>query len=165
MLDLAQQVAGLDGLELVGNWHVIQLCQMIGQDAIALEALWTPLKQARPDGSVGLITDRSIKTRADLNRIIWPGEAEIEERLRYVREYVDAAKGTGVGLVFLCASAFQTLYSLEPTKASGAAKVSPRVDSASASAVVGAASTQRSLRSSVLSVLKPESHGDCLRGH
>jgi uroporphyrinogen-III decarboxylase len=88
----------------------IELCQMIGQDAIALEALWTPLKQVRPDGTVGLITDRSIKTRADLNRIIWPGEFEIEERLQYVQEYVNAAKGTDVGVVFLCASAFQTLY-------------------------------------------------------
>lgn len=88
----------------------IELCQMIGQDAIALEALWTPLKQLRPDGTVGLITDRSIKTRADLNRIIWPDESEIEERLQYVQEYVNAAKGTGLGVIFLCASAFQTLY-------------------------------------------------------
>ena len=88
----------------------IELCQLIGQDAIALEAIWTPLKQVRPDGTVGLLTDRSIKNRADLKRIIWPREAEIEERLKYVREYVEAAKGTGVGVVFLCASAFQTLY-------------------------------------------------------
>jgi len=88
----------------------IELCQAIGQDAIALEAIWTPLKQERPDGAVGLITDRSVKRRADLERIIWPGEAEIEERLRYVREYIEAARGTGIGVIFLCGSAFQTLY-------------------------------------------------------
>ena len=70
----------------------IELCRLIGQDAIVLEAIWTPLKQVRPDGAVGPITDRSIKTRADLNRVIWPGEPEIEERLQYVREYVAAAR-------------------------------------------------------------------------
>jgi uroporphyrinogen-III decarboxylase len=108
--DPAKGAAAGEGARPMYAQDYIELCQMIGQDAIALEAIWTPLKQVRPDGTVGLITDRSIKTRADLNRIIWPGEAEIEERLQYVREYVDAAKGTGVGVVFLCASAFQTLY-------------------------------------------------------
>jgi len=29
----------------------IELCHIIGQDAIVLEALWTPLKQLRPDGT------------------------------------------------------------------------------------------------------------------
>jgi hypothetical protein len=45
----------------------IELCWIIGQDMIALEAIWTPIKHLRPDGSVGPITDRSIKTRADLD--------------------------------------------------------------------------------------------------
>ena len=80
--DPAKGAAAGEGVRPMYSRDYIQLCQMIGQDAIALEALWTPLKQVRPDGSVGLITDRSIKTRADLNRIIWPGEAEIEERLQ-----------------------------------------------------------------------------------
>lgn len=88
----------------------IQLCRIIGQDAIALEAIWTLLKHVRPDDTVGPITDRSIKTRSDLDRIIWPGEADIEERLQYVREYVTAVKGTDIGIVFLYASIFQTLY-------------------------------------------------------
>jgi uroporphyrinogen decarboxylase len=45
-----------------------------------------------------------------VDRIIWPGESDIEERLQYVREYVDAAQGSGIGVIFLCAAAFQTLY-------------------------------------------------------
>jgi uroporphyrinogen-III decarboxylase len=108
--DPAKGAAAGEGARPMYPRDYLELCRMIGQDAVALEALWTPLKHVRPDGTVGLITDRSIKTRADLNRIIWPGESEIEERLQYVREYVNAAKGTGVGVVFLCASAFQTLY-------------------------------------------------------
>ena len=108
--DPAKGAAAGEGARPMYPRDYLELCRMIGQDAVALEALWTPLKHVRPDGTVGLITDRSIKTRADLNRIIWPGESEIEERLQYIREYVNAAKGTGVGVVFLCASAFQTLY-------------------------------------------------------
>lgn len=41
----------------------IELCQLIGQDAIVLEALWTPIKRVRPDGTTESITDRSIKSR------------------------------------------------------------------------------------------------------
>jgi len=40
----------------------IELCRIIGQDAIAVEAFWTLLKHVRTDGSIGPITDRSIKT-------------------------------------------------------------------------------------------------------
>jgi uroporphyrinogen-III decarboxylase len=108
--DPAKGAAAGEGVRPMYPKDYIELCQMIGQDAIALEALWTPLKHVRPDGTVGLITDRSIKSRADVERIIWPGEAEIEERLQYVREYVEAAEGTGVGVIFLCGAAFQTLY-------------------------------------------------------
>ncbi len=88
----------------------IELCRIIGQDAIALEAFWTPLKHQRPDGTVGAITDRSIKTRADMEQIIWPTEEDMEERLQYVREYVDAARGTGIGVSFSGFCIFQTLY-------------------------------------------------------
>ena len=88
----------------------IDLCRITGQDVIALEAIWTPIKHRRADGKIGPIIDRSIKTSADFDRIIWPGEADIEDRIQYVREYVAAAKGTGLGVVFLCGSIFQTLY-------------------------------------------------------
>jgi len=108
--DPAKGAAAAEGVRPMYPRDYIELCRVIGQDMIALEALWTPLKQVRPDGTIGLITDRSIKTRADLSRIIWPGEAELAERLQYVSEYVGAAKGTGIGVVFLCAAIFQTLY-------------------------------------------------------
>jgi uroporphyrinogen-III decarboxylase len=108
--DPAKGAAAGEGARPMYAKDYIELCRMIGQDAIALEGIWTPLKHVRPDGTVGLITDRSIKKRADLDRIIWPGESEIEERLGYVREYVDAAKGTGLGVIFLLGAAFQTVY-------------------------------------------------------
>ena len=88
----------------------LELCRIIGQDAIVLENLWTPIKQRKPDGSVVAWTDRSLKSRADLARIVWPGERDLEEKVAYVREYVAAARGTGIGVMFLCGCIFQTLY-------------------------------------------------------
>jgi len=88
----------------------LELCRIIGQDAIALEALWTPIKQRLPDGSVRLLNDRSFKTRQDLDRVVWPDENDVEERLRYVREYVAAARGTGIGVIFAGGCIWQTLY-------------------------------------------------------
>jgi uroporphyrinogen decarboxylase len=108
--DPAKGAAAAEGTRPMFPRDYLELCRITGQDAIALEAIWTPIKHRRPDGSVGPITDRSIKTRRDLERIIWPGEREREERLRYVREYVAAARGTGMAVVFLCGSIFQTLY-------------------------------------------------------
>ena len=88
----------------------IELCRVIGQDMIAVENYWTPLKHIRPDGSVTRITDCSVKTRADMQKIIWPSGEDIEERMQYVREYVNATHGTGIGVVFSGACIFTTLY-------------------------------------------------------
>jgi uroporphyrinogen decarboxylase len=108
--DPAKGAAAAEGTRPMLARDYIELCKVIGQDAIAVEAIWTPIKHRRAEGRIGPITDRSIKTRRDLERIIWPGEAELEERLQYVREYVAAARGTGLAVVFLCGSIFQTLY-------------------------------------------------------
>ncbi len=88
----------------------LELCRIIGQDAIVLENLWTPIRQRLPDGTAAVWSDRSLKGRADLDRVVWPGESEIEERIAYVREYVGAARGTGIGVMFLCGCIWQTLY-------------------------------------------------------
>jgi uroporphyrinogen-III decarboxylase len=108
--DPAKGAAAAEGTRPMYPRDYIELCRIIGQDMIAIEAIWTPIKHLRRDGTVGPITDRSIKTRADLARIVWPGEADLNERLAYVKEYVAAAQSTGIGVAFLCASIFQTLY-------------------------------------------------------
>jgi uroporphyrinogen decarboxylase len=108
--DPAKGAAAAEGTRPMVPRDYIELCQIIGQDAIALEAIWTPIKYRQPDGKLAPITDRSIKTRKDLERVVWPGEAELEERLQYVREYVAAARGSGMAVVFLLGSIFQTLY-------------------------------------------------------
>jgi len=35
----------------------LEVCRIIGQDAILVEALWTPIKQKKPDGSVTTFFD------------------------------------------------------------------------------------------------------------
>jgi len=108
--DPAKGSEAAEGVRPMHARDYVEFCRLIGQDAILMEALWTPLKHHRADGSTGPITDRSIKSRADLDRILWPGEAELEERLQYVREYVAAAGGTGIGVALAGFCIFQTLY-------------------------------------------------------
>jgi uroporphyrinogen-III decarboxylase len=88
----------------------LELCGVIGQDCMCVECMWTPIRQRAPDGVVASFFDRSFKSREDLKRVVWPGEQDMEKTLRYVREYVQAARGTGVGVILGGASMFQTLY-------------------------------------------------------
>jgi uroporphyrinogen-III decarboxylase len=88
----------------------IELCGVIGQDFICLENLWTPIKKRNPDGTVEPWVDRSFRTVEDLDRVVWPGEEDLNKTIGYVREYVEAAKGTRIGVMLLSGCIFQTLY-------------------------------------------------------
>ncbi len=88
----------------------IDLCRKIGQDAIALADFWTPIKQRMPDGSIALLNDKSLKGPADMDRVVWPDDSDVEKTVAYVREYVQAAKGTGIGVVFCGCCIWQSLY-------------------------------------------------------
>lgn len=108
--DPAKGSEATEGVRPMYPADYLELCRIIGQDAIVLENLWTPIKQRKEDGSVVTWNDRSLKSRADLERIGWPGEEDLQQRIGYVREYVAAARGTGIGVMFLCGCIFQTLY-------------------------------------------------------
>ena len=88
----------------------LEICRAIGQDCMCVECMWTPIRQRSPDGRLVSFFDRSFKSRKDLERVIWPGEEDMQRVLRSVREYVQAARGTGVGVVLCGAGMFQTLY-------------------------------------------------------
>jgi len=91
----------------------IEVCKIIGQDAIIVESIWTPFKKGNEDGSLGLISDRSIKSRRDFEEgVVPPGDDDIEEKMQYVREYrrVLDASGTKIGFCVLFGAYFQTLY-------------------------------------------------------
>ena len=108
--DPAKGSEAAEGVRPMHAKDYIELCQIIGQDAIAMESFWTPIKTRQEDGTIKLLNDRSFKCEKDLSRVIWPDESDMEERLQYVREYVSAAKGTGIGTIFGGCCIFQTLY-------------------------------------------------------
>ena len=52
----------------------IEFAQIVGQDVLIMEALWTPFKRRLPDGRLVPAMDRSVKTRADWEALVMPGE-------------------------------------------------------------------------------------------
>jgi hypothetical protein len=108
--DPAKGSQAAEGIRPMHPADYVELCRRIGQDVMVLAEFWTPIKTRKPDGTLALINDRSFKGRADLRRVIWPGPQEMEHPLGYVREYVAAARGTGIGVAFCPPCIFQTLY-------------------------------------------------------
>ena len=111
--DPAKGVAEAEGARPMMPRDYIELCKVIGQDTTLVEATWTPFKKRRADGSIGQISDRSIKSRADFQRhVILPDKEDIENKAAYIREYRSAldASGTRIGLGMAFAAFFQTLY-------------------------------------------------------
>jgi uroporphyrinogen-III decarboxylase len=97
------------GRPMVGSDYV-EFNKAIGQDVLLVECFWTPIKRNRPDGGLVPVTDRSVKSRADWERVVLPGKADIADRLQYVREYQEAARGTKQGVALAGGCFFQTLY-------------------------------------------------------
>ena len=87
--DPAKGVSEGEGARPMKADDYIEVCKIIGQDAMIVEAIWTPFKRRKPDGSTGgLIADRSIKSRADFEKhVVLPDEADIEAKMVFVREY------------------------------------------------------------------------------
>ena len=88
----------------------VEFNRATGQDVLVIEAIWTPFKKRTAEGKVVQITDRCIKTRPEWEQVIRPGEADIADKMQYVREYKEAVKGTRQGVAMLFGSFMQTLY-------------------------------------------------------
>lgn len=88
----------------------IQVCRAVGQDAMIIEALWAPLRKMEEDGTLHIINDRSIKSRNDLKNVIPPRKEDIDVKVGFIKEYLEAAKGTNIGVTLLTGSFFQTNY-------------------------------------------------------
>jgi 5-methyltetrahydrofolate--homocysteine methyltransferase len=111
--DPAKGVEESEGARPMPAKDYLELCGIIGQDAMIVEAIWTPFKLRHEDGTLSLAADRSIKTRRDFEeRILAPTDDDIEDKMQYVREYrrVIDESGTRVGFCVLIAAYFQTLY-------------------------------------------------------
>ena len=89
----------------------VELCRMIGQDAIGLEGLWAPLKRKGPDGKLHIIADGSIHSWKDLDEVVphsW--ELDIEPKKRYIEQYIQATQGTRIGTTIMTGAVVMTPY-------------------------------------------------------
>jgi uroporphyrinogen-III decarboxylase len=88
----------------------VEMNRATGQDVLLMEAIWTPFKRRKADGTAVQITDRSIKTRADWAQVVHPSDADIADKMQYLREYKEAVRGTRQGVCLLFGAFMQTLY-------------------------------------------------------
>lgn len=89
----------------------LELCYKTYQDAMTLEALWTPLKYRDDKGDLHIINDGRIKDWESLEKAVLPTwEHDLEPRRNIIRNYVNTAKGTGVGVGFCLGAFFQCCY-------------------------------------------------------
>jgi uroporphyrinogen decarboxylase len=89
----------------------IEICRRIGQDAVGMEALWAPLKRMGDDGKLHIITDGSVHTWDDLDKVVPHSQAlDIEPKRRYLRAYIEACKGTGIGTTIMTCAPIMTPY-------------------------------------------------------
>ncbi|MBC8390477.1 MAG: hypothetical protein H8E13_20825 [Actinobacteria bacterium] len=79
----------------------IDLCNMIGQDAMVFDAgIWTPFMREDKDGKLIQVADRSVKNRADFEKLTLDSDKQIERALKYVKEYKDtlAKRNSKIGV-------------------------------------------------------------------
>jgi uroporphyrinogen decarboxylase len=88
----------------------VEICKIIGQDSIILEALWTPFKMEDRDGKIVPVSGKPVKKRKDFENLIMPGDEDIKKKMKYVREYRDAVKGTKIGVGIVFATFVMTIY-------------------------------------------------------
>jgi uroporphyrinogen decarboxylase len=91
----------------------LDLCELIGQDAILLDAgLWTPYRRKNEKGELIPAYSRDVKTRADYEELILDSDGQIADMKKYLKEYKDAiaARNSKIGVSGLYGCISQTLY-------------------------------------------------------
>ncbi|MCG2789098.1 MAG: hypothetical protein L6405_03990 [Actinomycetia bacterium] len=85
----------------------IDLCNIIGQDAMVFDAgIWTPFKRKDETGKLVAVADRSVKTRKDFESLTLDSDRQINDAVKYLKEYKDTLKKRnskiGVGCHYGC---------------------------------------------------------------
>jgi uroporphyrinogen-III decarboxylase len=107
--DPAKGMSDADKVRPMHPADYLEICRMIGQDTLLIEALWTPFKMRDSQGKAVPISGKPVKCRADFDSLIMPTEADIEAKIRFVREYKEAVKGTRIGVGVLFATFVMTI--------------------------------------------------------
>ena len=100
--NIGKEIVDPDKIRPMFPKDYINICNLIGQDTLILEAGWTPFKMIDREGKIVPISGKPVKNRKDFDRLIMPTEADIESKIKYVKEYKEAIKGTrlGVGITY-----------------------------------------------------------------
>jgi len=88
----------------------VDICNIIGQDAMIIESIWTPYKREDENGKLVQVADRSIKNIKDFRKLKKPDQKDIDRVLKYIREYKEATEGTKIGVTVLFGCLSQTFY-------------------------------------------------------
>jgi len=88
----------------------IKLCNIIAQDTIMLEHAFVPYRVLNEKGEPEIINDGRIKNRKDWEKVIVPGDKDIEGRLYYLKAYLEAVKGTNIAVALQTGNFFLTHY-------------------------------------------------------
>jgi len=91
----------------------IDLCNIIGQDAMVFDAgIWAPFKRMGENGKLVQVADRSVKTRKDFEALILDSDRQINDAVKYVKEYKEvlAKRNSKIGVVCLYGCIMQTPY-------------------------------------------------------
>jgi uroporphyrinogen decarboxylase len=91
----------------------IEFCNIIGQDVMDFDGgQWTPFKRYNENGKLVQVADKSIKNRKDFNSLVLDSEAQINNTVKYIREYREVLKkeNSNIGIAPAFGCLMQTLY-------------------------------------------------------
>ena len=89
----------------------IKICKVIGQDVIMMETAFAPYRVLDHRGKPTIVNDGRIKCRRDWEeKVIRPTEADIEESMGYLTEYIRKAREQNVAVALGTGNMFITHY-------------------------------------------------------
>ena len=89
----------------------IKICKVIGQDVIMMETAFAPYRIIDENGNRTIVNDGRIKNRKDWEeKVIHPTDKDIEESMKYLSEYIEAAKKENIAVALGTGNMFITHY-------------------------------------------------------
>jgi uroporphyrinogen-III decarboxylase len=89
----------------------IKICKVIGQDVIMMETAFAPYRIRDEKGNRTIVNDGRIKCRRDWEeKVIRPTEADVEESMAYLRQYIRLAREQNIAVALGTGNMFITHY-------------------------------------------------------
>jgi len=89
----------------------IKICRAIGQDVIMMETSFAPYRVLDEKGKPTIVNDGRIKNRKDWEqKVIRPTEADIQESMDYLAEYIRQARQENIAVALGTGNMFITHY-------------------------------------------------------